>query len=317
MNIVIISTGLSPITNSLLKSEYNVVGLVECSSRSYRDTVKSRSVRWLKNLLFPSLNIRKYAKNKGCKYFFLKDSGESLVSWLETLNVDLIIVQSMSRLLGESVIDIPRYGVLNIHRSYLPEYRGPNPLFWQYYDYSEKLGLTIHFIDKGEDTGGIVIRRRYPFSRGLTSREVNQFLLKNEAPKLLLRSIEDIQQGTVEVVSQKDLESPTVRARNISPSEHGSFIDWQHWPVERIWHFLKGTQEWLDELPQPKGIYKSCRWEVLDFSKRSGAVRTGHYQINKIKSDIYCLDCGDGQIFLRKDFIWKRFFLNLYRKLNG
>ncbi|WP_281085258.1 formyltransferase family protein, partial [Methanosarcina acetivorans] len=75
---------------------------------------------------------------------------------IRNLEPDLIVVFSMSHLLKENVFNVPSYGTVNIHYSYLPEYGGPNPLFWQYYDYILDPGVTLHYVDKGEDTGNVI-----------------------------------------------------------------------------------------------------------------------------------------------------------------
>ncbi|AAM07923.1 formyltransferase family protein [Methanosarcina acetivorans] len=80
---------------------------------------------------------------------------------IRNLEPDLIVVFSMSHLLKENVFNVPSYGTVNIHYSYLPEYGGPNPLFWQYYDYILDPGVTLHYVDKGEDTGNVIYQRRY------------------------------------------------------------------------------------------------------------------------------------------------------------
>ena len=66
---------------------------------------------------------------------------------------------------------------------------------------------------------------------------------------------------------QKVINTSHERARNIKPNEHKNFIDYKHWSVERVWHFLRGTESWLNALDQPGGIFKGQRWTILEFKK--------------------------------------------------
>ncbi|WP_394339091.1 formyltransferase family protein [Methanosarcina sp. UBA289] len=74
-------------------------------------------------------------------YYLRKGENENLEKWMKNLQPDLI-VYSMSHLLKENIFSIPKFGTINIHYSHLPEYRGPAPLFWEYYDYVLNPGVT-------------------------------------------------------------------------------------------------------------------------------------------------------------------------------
>lgn len=93
----------------------------------------------------------------------MTSSSCELESWVKSLSPDLIVVYSMSQLLKENIYSIPRFGTINLHPSYLPEYRGPNPIFWMYYNMEKQGGVTVHYIDQGEDTGNIILQKRYVF----------------------------------------------------------------------------------------------------------------------------------------------------------
>ncbi|WP_394339186.1 formyltransferase family protein [Methanosarcina sp. UBA411] len=82
------------------------------------------------------LNLKIFSKKLRIPYYFLrKGENENLEKWMKNLQPDLIVVYSMSHLLKENIFSIPKFGTINIHCSHLPEYRGPVPLFWEYYDY--------------------------------------------------------------------------------------------------------------------------------------------------------------------------------------
>ena len=98
----------------------------------------------------------------------------------------------MSHLLKENVFSIPKFGTVNLHYSYLPEYRGPAPLFWEYYDYVLNPGVTLHYMDKGEDTGDIIYQETDSINPGEKLEEVNQ-KLSFTGSKLISKMMENLE----------------------------------------------------------------------------------------------------------------------------
>ena len=239
--IIIITQGLSRIVKPLYDSSVcDIVGIVECVSRG---KLKSNNIIFsvlskIYHISFSSVNItlEYFAKKHRIPYFYMTSSSCELESWVKSLSPDLIVVYSMSQLLKENIYSIPRFGTINLHPSYLPEYRGPNPIFWMYYNMEKQGGVTVHYIDQGEDTGNIILQKRYDIPLGMKSPDNFDIAIKKVGIELLLETIENIES----VKSQEQpLCSPTKRARNLRIEEHKYIIDWQQWPIERVWHILR------------------------------------------------------------------------------
>lgn len=236
---------MQPIVESEICS---VVGIIECAPR-----IKLN--RQLVNVLLAFVRslcgktLYGYAKKRNIPYFYMKYSDDTLSKWVGALHPDLIVVFSMSQLLKESIFSIPKYGTINLHPALLPKYRGPNPDFWQYYNTDLTRGVTVHYIDKGEDTGDILLQKSFVSPLGMTSVEVRDKLISKIGVNLLLSAIQNIE--TLPRIKQPS-SSPTPRARNIKSEEHSMIIDWNAWNVERVWHFLRGTQDWLNAISPPK-----------------------------------------------------------------
>lgn len=81
------------------------------------------------------------------------------VEHLKKLKPDVILVAFCSQILSRKVINVPKYGCINIHRSMLPKYRGPQPVFWALLNGERSVGVTVHFIDEKIDTGVIIAQR--------------------------------------------------------------------------------------------------------------------------------------------------------------
>lgn len=86
------------------------------------------------------------------------------VEELRTLDADVYIVAAFGQILSQEILDIPRYGCLNIHASLLPKYRGASPIQHVIIDGEERTGVTIMQMDAGIDTGDMLYKREIPIA---------------------------------------------------------------------------------------------------------------------------------------------------------
>ncbi len=247
MRVAVITQGISNVFESIMESGHEVVGIVECAPAQEPNPFLRAIGGFFTDVYYSvtskPLNLRIFSKKLKIPYYYLrKEDSEYLEKWMRNLQPDLVIVYSMSHLLKENVFSIPKFGIINVHYSHLPEYRGPAPLFWEYYDYVLNPGVTLHYIDKGEDTGDIIFQERVFVSSGEKLDEVNH-KLSLMGIKLLSKIMGTIEKGNVPRVKQS-VTTPTVRARKIEPQEYSELIRWNEWDVERVYHFLSGTPKY-------------------------------------------------------------------------
>ena len=88
----------------------------------------------------------------------------SVVAEIEAMNPDAIVVVAFGQILPESILNIPKYGCINVHASLLPKYRGAAPIQWAVINGDPVTGVTIQQMDIGVDTGDIVAIREVPIS---------------------------------------------------------------------------------------------------------------------------------------------------------
>lgn len=84
---------------------------------------------------------------------------EEFLSHIQSLNPDIIIVVAFGQILPESILNIPKYGCINIHGSLLPKYRGAAPIQWSILNEEPVTGVTIMYMDKGMDTGDMLLKK--------------------------------------------------------------------------------------------------------------------------------------------------------------
>jgi peptidoglycan/xylan/chitin deacetylase (PgdA/CDA1 family) len=133
------------------------------------------------------------------KYGFeIKESGNLngpvAVEILRKLNVDLGIVIG-TRVLKEAIFSVPAMGCINLHKGRVPDYRGLPPGFWELYDGAGSAGVTVHFVDKGLDTGDVIAESVVPITPSETPESLQQ-KLNEEGTRLLAEAVTSIQMGT-------------------------------------------------------------------------------------------------------------------------
>lgn len=168
LRIVIITMGLSCIVKPLVESRDEVVGIVECAPRNVgKGGLLREFFDFFKNVIKWRMNSKGYAKQNRISYVLLdRNNHDDVSEIIKGLNLDSIVVFSMSQLLRKNIFFIPRLGTIHLHPSLLPAYRGPDPATWQYADMVLHPGVTVHYIDEGEDTGDILAQSVFEISLG-------------------------------------------------------------------------------------------------------------------------------------------------------
>jgi methionyl-tRNA formyltransferase len=321
MKIILITQGVSRIVNPLIHSGNELVAIIESAPRGYSPPDRMRQLirrcsSAIKRIVFRNPTLLDVCKGRDIAYHLMhKGNNIETERFVKLLNPDLIVIYSMSQLLKKNIFTIPRLGTINLHPAYLPEYRGPNPDFWHYHDMNLVPGVTVHYIDEGEDTGDIILQDRIDVPLGMPSTERLNILIGEVGCKLLLDSVALIKNNAVTRKSQEKL-STTIRARHLCDAEHKSVINWSDWPIERIWNILRGTESWLNALDQPSGIYSGQRWQILDYEKISYKDLRSLGGISKDDQG-YFIECWDGVIRIKKNFKFRVFFRFIYLRLRN
>ena len=250
-------------------TEHTIVGIVQSVPHNYRpviDKIKRALDKGKDNQ-----SLRSFASQISVPYYLLKKGVRNdLANFVLKLKPDIICVASMSELLKEEVFSIPPYGAINFHPALLPNYRGPKSLFWCYYFMESQAGATIHYIDKGEDTGDIIKQRSIPIYLGMQSDELVKKII-SAGTALMLEALADISRGTVNKLPQKNLNCP-FRARRLGKDEQ--LLQW-NWPIERVWHFMRGTRQRNQEL---NSKLPGLSWTAKEFRKCDSDGSSGKFR---------------------------------------
>jgi len=309
LRILILTKGVNSVVKALTASQHNIVGIAE---GFYGNKKQSRwqKIRCTLTLLrekfrSPAKSLRNFAAEKTIPYLCIdKAHAVSTKDWIKALQPDLIVVFWLPRLLKEDIFTIPPLGTINLHPSRLPGYRGPNPFFWAYYDYNLNPGATVHYIDKGEDTGDIILQDSVHINAGTTLSETASMVLDETGVSLLMQGVDLIARGQATRLPQPQI-SPLPKARHVSLKEYQTIIDWENWPTERIWHFLRGTAYWLHKSRLWTAGHPGVKWTIKEFE----IAPTGQWSLGCLysKNSRYFVTCSDGRIFLQPEFSLKHY----------
>lgn len=131
---------------------------------------------------------------------------EETVNMLKSINPDAIVVAAYGQILPESILNIPKYGCINIHASLLPKYRGAAPIEWSIIDGEEKTGVTTMHMEKGLDTGDMIDKAEIVIEADDTGATLHDKLAEAGA-KLILTTLASLETGTATRTKQNDEES--------------------------------------------------------------------------------------------------------------
>lgn len=157
---------------------------------------------------------------------------------LVDLAPEIIIVAAYGKLLPKSVLDLPKYGCINVHGSLLPKYRGAAPIQWAVLNGEKTAGVTTMYMAEGMDTGDMLLKAGTPVGEDETAGELFDRLMVLGA-ELLGKTLDAMLNGTLTRTPQD--ESEATHAPMLS--KEMSKLDFSR-PAEELHHWICGLNPW-------------------------------------------------------------------------
>ena len=133
----------------------------------------------------------------------VKIKEKEAVEELKKYSADIFVVAAFGQLLSEEILQMPKYGCVNIHASLLPKYRGAAPIQWAILDGEEKTGVTIQQMEKGLDTGDILFVKEVALDKKETGESLYD-KLTHVGADLIVAALASIEKGDVHPKKQDD-----------------------------------------------------------------------------------------------------------------
>ena len=167
----------------------------------------------------------------------LKNNYE-MIELIKDIKPDFIIVVAFGQILPKEVLEIPKYGCINLHASLLPKYRGAAPINWCIIDGETKSGNTTMLMDVGLDTGGILLTEETDLPSEITAGELHDILM-NSGGELLVKTIHGIVAENLQPVKQESGVSSYASMLNKEMAK----INWEN-SNNNIHNFIRGLNPW-------------------------------------------------------------------------
>ena len=159
---------------------------------------------------------------------------DDFIEILKSLNPDVICVVAYGKILPKEILDIPKFGCINVHGSLLPKYRGAAPIQWAVLNGDKTTGITTMYMNEGMDTGDMILKEKVEIGENETTGELWERLSKIGG-KLLVETLKEIEDGT----------APREKQGNdftVAPmlNKEMSKIDWENKTAEEIKNLVRG-----------------------------------------------------------------------------
>jgi methionyl-tRNA formyltransferase len=201
-----------------------------------------------------------------------------VVEQLKQLNPDAMVVVGYGQIIPQSIIDIPKRGIINVHASLLPKYRGAAPIQWAVANGETSTGVTIMRIDAGLDTGDMLAKWETEIGSEENALELG-IRLSDAGAKLLVDTLRDNPTPVKQDPNQATL-APILK------KEDGQ-IDW-NWPAEKIFNRMRGFLPW-------PGAYSYFRGQMFHIwkSRVSGEALQGEPGLMSAMEKRLLIACGE------------------------
>ena len=209
------------------------------------------------------------------------------VEYLRALAPEAMVVVGYGQIIPQSIIDIPPLGILNVHASLLPKYRGAGPVQWALINGETRTGVTIMRIDAGLDTGDMLLKAEAEIGPEENAIDLARRLAEMGAG-LLVETLEGLAAG---IIAPEKQDSSQATYAPLLKKEDG-LIDWQR-PAAWIHNRIRGLQPW-------PGAYTGFRGQTLHIWKAriAGPAAGTAGAILGVKPLV--VGCGEGALELQE-----------------
>ena len=214
------------------------------------------------------------------------------VAVLRGYQADIFVVAAFGQILSEEILAMPKYGCINIHASLLPKYRGAGPIQWAIIDGEKKTGVTIMQMEKGLDTGDMLMQTEVEITSHETADTLHDKLAAAGA-RLIVEALPKIEAGQVTPRKQNDAESCYAKMLTKSMGR----IDWSL-EAEKLDCLIRGLISWPGAATLLRGktlkIWAEEPADAASFEAQTAAKEPG--TVLAVEKDAFYVQTGAGVI---------------------
>ncbi len=213
---------------------------------------------------------------------------DKVYEYLKSFDADVFIVAAYGQILPQRVLDIPKYGCINIHASLLPRYRGAAPIQWSIINGEVKTGVTTMQMNAGLDTGDMLVKEEVLIDSTDTADTLHDKLAV-AGVSAIRKTIMHIESGTLSPEKQDDLLS------SYAPmiDKTTGYIDFSK-PSYEIYNLIRG----LTSYPYASTTYSGTRFKVISAVLVDKAYDKENGEIINVSKDGILVACGKGSLLI-------------------
>lgn len=215
-----------------------------------------------------------------------------VLNYLQDLNPDVILVVAYAKLIPKTLLDLPRFGCINVHPSLLPRYRGAIPIQAALMNGDRETGVCTFFMDEGYDTGDVILVKRTPIEQEETGQELSGRLALIGAD-LLEETLQQLEAGTF----QRTPQPAEAEGGYTKPLQKADLnLDWR-WSPEKVVNWVRAlATEPAAQSHSPVGPLKISKATCLDLPSQAerGTV------IGPVKGQGFAVACSGGAVLIEQ-----------------
>ena len=210
---------------AIYNAGHNIIGVV-----TNPDKPKGRGMK----MIFSP--VKEFALEKNLTVYQPKKvkKNEEFINTIKEINPDVICVVAYGKILPQEILDIPKFGSINVHGSLLPKYRGAAPIQWAVLNGDTQTGVTTMYMGAGMDTGDMILKEKVEIGEDETTGELWDRLSKIGA-ELLVKTLVEVENGTAPREKQGDdfTMAPML-------NKEMAKIDWENKNTQEIKNLIRG-----------------------------------------------------------------------------
>lgn len=215
----------------------------------------------------------------------VKIKTEESVAQLRTYEADIFVVAAFGQILSKEILDMPKYGCVNIHASLLPKYRGAAPIQWAVIDGEKETGVTIMQMNEGLDTGDILMQEVVVLDKKETGESLFDKLALCGAD-LIVKALGRIEEGSLTPLKQDDSKSTYAKMLRkeigrLDFSQDAVILERKirglnSWPSAYTHFKGKTLKIWDADVVKKNSLTVNSYGEVCEVDKESFSIQTGN-----------------------------------------
>lgn len=253
------------VLNSIYNSNHEIVGVV---------TQPDRKVG-RKGIITPC-QVKSQAINLNLPVFSFEKISKEGVETLKSLNADVFVTCAYGQILSQEILDIAKYGVINVHASLLPKYRGSAPIQGAIINGDKTTGVTIMKTSLGVDAGDIILQEELSIDGNYVDELFDRLSILGA--KMIVKALDLIESGKATYIKQD--ENLAVHVKMIKKED--GLIDFTK-SAEQIVNLVKGLSVW----PVAYTYYEGKMLKIYKASAVSGEKSCGEVAISDIKQGLF------------------------------